>query len=261
MITHVSFALLLLFCAEPVLATDNYSYKADEYATISGGRSPDGRWSIAAHGEGEGGYGKFDFYLMREPAHKEPRRLHTGGSLDTAPLSLIAVWAPGSKHVALLHRIDRHVLDVELFAVTDRKARAVKVPLLLDVVGKHLLKKGTHYELFSRLYRVTWQKADRFVLQEADALDAHEPVFGAGLEPYVTVDRSGSERTFTYFSAQATCEICPKGELRIFDVKALPQSSWSEPIRYSPHLMFDTDRGLHSTETTLSSLDAQKDSK
>jgi hypothetical protein len=261
MIARVWFPLLLLLCAEPVVATDNHSYKADEYATISGGRSPDGHWSIAAHGEGEAGYGNFDLYLMREPAHEGAAPLHTGGSLDTAPLSIVAVWAPDSKHVALLHRIDRHVLNVQLFALADGKAHPIKVPLLLDVVGKHHLKKGVHYEFFSRLYRVTWQQADRLILEETDALDAATPIFGPGLETYLTVDQLGPERTFTYFSAQATYGINARGELRLDAVKALPQSSWSKPIQYSPHLIFDTERGLHSTETTLSSLDAQKDSK
>src|SRR5207248_2716995 len=138
------------------------------------------------------------------------------------------------------------------------KVRPIKVPLLLDVVGKQHLKQGVHYKFFSRLYRVTWEQADRFVLQESDTLDAPEPIFGTGLEPYVTLERLGSERTFTDFSAQATCEISAKGEVRVVDMKALPQSSWSKTIVYSPHLLFDTERGLHNTETTVSSLDALK---
>src|SRR5947207_11481798 len=226
MIARVCFALPLLLCAEPVVATDNYSYKADEYATISGGRSPDGRWSVAAHGEGEAGYGNFDLYLMREPAHEKPVPLRTRDCLDTAPLSIIAVWAPDSKHVALLNRSDRHVLDVRLFAVADGKMQPIKVPLLFDVVGKQSLKQGVHYELFSRLYRLTWQQADRFILQESDTLDAAEPIFDAGLESYSTLDRLGSERVFTEFSAEATCEIRAKGELHLVAVKGLPQSSW-----------------------------------
>ena len=111
------------------------------------------------------------------------------------------------------------------------------------------------------MYRVTWQQADRFVLQEFDTLDAAEPIFGPGLEPYVTLEPLASDRTFTEFSAQSTCEISAKDEVRFVDVKALPQSSWSETIVYSPHLLFDSKRGLHNTETTVSSLDAQKDSK
>ncbi len=118
-----------------------------------------------------------------------------------------------------------------------------------------------HYEVFSRLYRVTWQQPDRFILQESDTLDASEPIFSAGLEAYLTLDRLGPERTFTSFSAQAMCEITAKGELRVVTVKALPLSSWPKTIVYSPHLLFDPERGLHNTETTVSSLDAQKDRK
>ena len=130
----------------------------------------------------------------------------------------------------------------------------MKVPVPFDVVAKPHLKKGVHYEYSSRLYRVTWRQADRLMLEETDALDAHQPVFSAGLGAYVTVDQRGPVRTFTYFSAQGTYRINARGELRLDAVKALPRSSWSKPIRYSPHSIFDTENGLHSTETTLSSL-------
>jgi hypothetical protein len=260
-IARIWFSLLLLLSAESAVATDNYSYKAHEYATISDGRSPDGRWSIAAHGGGDYGYDGFDLYLMREPAHKTLAPLRVGEHLDTAPLSNIALWSPDSTHVALLYRIDRHVLDVRLFAVANGKVQPIKVPLPFDVVAKHHLKKGVHYEFSSVLYRVTWRQADRLILEEHDALDAHKPIFGAGLEAYLTVDQRGPERTFTYFSAQGAYGINARGELRLDAVKALPQSSWSKPIQYSPHLIFDTELGLHSTETTLSSLAAQKGSK
>jgi hypothetical protein len=141
------------------------------------------------------------------------------------------------------------------------KLQPIKIPLLLDVVGKQHLKQGVHYKFFSRLYRVTWQRADHFILQDLDTLDAAEPIFGPGLDPYVTVDRLGSERVFTEFSAEASCEISAKSELRLVAVKGLPQSSWPKTIVYSPHLLFEEGRDLHNTETILSSLDAQKDSK
>jgi len=86
--------LLLPLCTEPVVATDNHFYKADEYATVSGGRSPDGRWSVAAHGEGEAGYDNFDLYLISEAAREKPTALRTSDFLDTGPLSIFAVWAP-----------------------------------------------------------------------------------------------------------------------------------------------------------------------
>jgi hypothetical protein len=123
-IARIWFPLLLLLCTEPVIATYNYTYKAHEYATISGGRSPDGRWCVAAHGEGEADYGNFDLYLMREPAHEESAPLQTSDCLDTAPLSIIAVWGPDSNHVVLLNRSDRHVLEARLLGVADGKAAA-----------------------------------------------------------------------------------------------------------------------------------------
>jgi len=258
---RVCFFLLLLVWARPVAATDNYAYKDGEYVVISGGRSPDARWSVAAHGGGDAGYEHFDLYLMREPSHEKLAPLGMGDCLDTSPLSIIAVWAPDSKHVALLNRSDRHVLDMRLFAVADGKVQPIKVPLLFDVVGTQHLKQGVHYEFFSRLYRLTWRQGDRFILQGSDTLDAAEPIFDAGLESYSTLDRLGSERVFTEFSAEATCEIRAKGELRLVAVKGLPQSSWPKTIVYSPHLLFESGRGLHNTETSVSSLDAQKDSK
>jgi hypothetical protein len=258
---RVWFLWLLLLWARPVVATDNYSYKADEYAIISGGRSPDSRWSVAAHGDGPYGYEDFDLYLTREPAHEKLAPLRTRDYLDTEPLSIVALWAPDSKHVAILNRVDRHVLGLRLFAVADGKVQSIKVPLLINLVGQQHLKPGVHYEFFSRLYRVTWQEPDRLTFEELDTLDASEPIFGAGLEAYLTLDRLGPERTFTNFSAHAACEITGRGELRLLSVKPLPLPKWPRTIVYSPHLRCDPQGGLHNTETTVSSLDAQKDRK
>jgi hypothetical protein len=258
---RVWFLLLLLLWARPVVATDNYSYKADEYAIISGGRSPDDRWSVAAHGDGPYGYDDFDLYLMREPAHEKLVPLRTHDYLDTGPLSIVALWAPDSNHVAVLNRTDRHVLDLRLFAVADGKVQPIKVPMLVNLVGQKYLKPGVHYKFFSRLYRVTWEKLDRLTLEELDTLDAPEPIFSAGLEAYLTLDRLGTERTFTNFSVHAVCEVTEKGELRLLSVKPLPLPEWSRTIVYSPHLRCDSHRGLHNTETTMSSLDTQKDQK
>ena len=258
---RVWFLLLLLLWARPVAATDNYSYKADEYAIISGGRSPDGRWSVAAHGDGPYGYEDFDLCLMREPAHEKLAPLRTRDYLDTGPLSIVALWAPDSKHVAVLNRSDRHVLDLRLFGVADGKVQSIKVPLLVNFVGQQHLKPEVHYEFFSRFYRVTWQKPARLTLEELDTLDASEPIFSGGLEAYLTVDRLGPERAFTNFSAHAACEITGKGELRLLSVKPLPLPNWPRTIVYSPHLRCDPQHGLHNTETAVSSLEAQKDRK
>jgi hypothetical protein len=251
------FLLLLLLWARPAAATDNYSYRAGEYATISGGRSPDGRWSIAAHGGGPYGDDDFDLYLMREPAHEKLRPLRTRYHLDTGPLSIVGLWAPDSSRVVVLNRADRHILDLRLFAVAGGKVQPIDVPSLVSTISQQHLKPGVRSELSSRFYRVTWQKPDRLTLEEFDVFDAAEPIFSDGLEAYLTVERVGAKRTFTDFSAAAMCEITKKGKLRLLGVK--PLWKWPRTIVYSPHLRYDRQGGLHDTETTASALAAQKD--
>jgi hypothetical protein len=58
-----AFFVLGVFAAA-ALATSNYDYKPGEYVTVSGGKSPDGRYLIATHGEGELGYDNWHVYLM-----------------------------------------------------------------------------------------------------------------------------------------------------------------------------------------------------
>ena len=52
-------AALVLFSvtlfSDSAYATSNYTYKPDEYVVIVDGRSPDGRYTIASHGDGEDG--------------------------------------------------------------------------------------------------------------------------------------------------------------------------------------------------------------
>ena len=241
--------------AKLACATDNYAYRADEYAIISGGQSPDGRCSISAHGGGNYGYDEFDLYLMREPTHEKLVPLRIGEHLDTAPLSNIALWAPDSKHVAILFRTGRHILDLRLFAVEDGSARSIDVPPLVNTFGQKHFRPGGSHELFSRYCRVIWQTPDSFALEEFVAFDAGKPVFRTGMEAYVKVDRYAGH-TFTSFSARAVCEITKGGKLHILGTKPLPDVE--RTIVYSPHLRVDPQWGLHDTETTMSSLEAQK---
>ena len=254
---RVTIFMLLIFATLPVAATDNYSYKDDEYAIISHGRSPDDRLSIAAHGGGEAGYDHFALYLMREPAHEKIASLDTGECLDTSPLSIIAVWAPDSQRVAVLHRSDRHVLELRLFAISAGGAQSMKVPLLLDVVGHQHLNPGAHYEVLSRLYRIKWAQPDRLRVEELDSLRSSAPIFRKGIEPYLTFDDLDAEDTFTTFSASTTATISTNSELRLGHVSPLPVSDWPKTIVYSAHLRVDPHRGLYNTETSLSSLDSQ----
>lgn len=248
--------LLAVLWAAPAAATDNYVYRAGEYVTISGGRSPDGRWSIAAHGDGELGYDNFHLYLLREPSHKKLVMLRTGDHLDTGPLSIVGLWSPDASRVAILYRSDRHIMDLRLFDVTDGKLHRVNVPSLVKVVGQRYFKPGTRRELFGRQYRVVWQKPDHLILEESETFDAAQPAFRPGLEPYLTVNQTNPNRVFTGFVATARYKVTKTGKLRLLEVR--PVSNESQTFIYSPHLRVDPEHGLYDTETSLSSLAAQK---
>ena len=60
----------LLFPATGALATSNYEYGPDEYVTIAKGFSPDGKYAITAHGEGELGDENFHLFLTDAVAGK-----------------------------------------------------------------------------------------------------------------------------------------------------------------------------------------------
>jgi hypothetical protein len=204
---------------------------------------------------------------MREPVHEKLAPLRASyapdtGYLDTGPLSIVALWAPDSAHVAVLNRSDRHVLDLALFGVANGKVRPLEVPRLFDLVGRRHLEPHAQYTLFGRLYRFTWENSGRgLILEEWDDFAAHKRIFRTGLEGYLTLTRLGPERAFSDFSARAVCEITRKGELRTLSIKPLPLANWPKTIVYSPHLLFEQKLGLHDTETTMSSLNAQKNGK
>ena len=251
-------AFLLLLPTRRVVATDNYAYRKDEYAEISGGKSPDGRWSIAAHGDDSAGYDGFQLHLMREPAHKRVFSLPADEHLDTAPLSNVAIWAPDSHHVIILYRTDRHVLDLRLFRVASDTMQSIKVPSLASTVSQGRLSLDGPEELIGRYYQLSWQDTKRFILEEFDAFSGAKPFSQAELEAYFKTD-DGEERNLTSFSAQALYELTDRSKVSISKIKPLPDQE--RTIVYSPHLRFDHERGLYNTETSVSSLEAQKDQK
>src|ERR1700757_2785968 len=113
-------ATFLALGATPARATDEHTYGKDEYGIIRDGLSPDKKMSLAAHGDGEGGNENFHVWLMSEPLHRRLVRLDDIGSdnnLDTGPNAYRAVWAPDSRHAAVNFRSDRHVLELNLYAI------------------------------------------------------------------------------------------------------------------------------------------------
>lgn len=127
--------LLLVFCvAVPcasILATDNYEYGDDEYVTITNGISPNGRYAITAHGEGEYGYDNFHLFLTDAVTGARMSVLkEIVEPLDTGAGSYGAKWAGDSHSVVIVYRIDRHEpLKVVSYRIADRQAFLIKGPV------------------------------------------------------------------------------------------------------------------------------------
>lgn len=89
-------------------ATSNREYGPNEYVVIDGGLSPDRKYSLAAHGNGELGYGNFHIYLMNAVTGKKIGPLEEiKDTLDTGADAFYAKWLPNSTEVAIRYRIDR----------------------------------------------------------------------------------------------------------------------------------------------------------
>jgi hypothetical protein len=91
-------------------ATSNYNYIPGEYIVIVDGRSPDGRYAIASHGDGEDGYDNFHLYLMDAMTGKKIGPLEEiKDTLDTGADAFYAKWSADSGQVSITYRVDRHV--------------------------------------------------------------------------------------------------------------------------------------------------------
>ena len=125
----VSAFFALAAFAAAALATSNYDYKPGEFVTVSGGKSPDGRYVIATHGEGELGYDNWHVYLMDAVTGKRIGPLEEiKDPLDTAADAYLAKWSPDSSRVAISYRADRHVMVTIVYRIANRRAYLVSGP-------------------------------------------------------------------------------------------------------------------------------------
>jgi hypothetical protein len=110
-------------------ATSNYEYKPDEYVVISDGRSPDGKYSIAAHGEGELGDENFHLYLMNAKTGKTIETLEeVKDTLDTGADAFYSKWSADSREVAIRYRADRHEARMVRYRIIDGHAKLLSGP-------------------------------------------------------------------------------------------------------------------------------------
>ncbi len=166
----VALLLLTVCAATPACATAEYDYKTNERWIIDGGLAPNKKLAISVGlAADKGPY----FFVTVEPAHKVAARLEgIDLELDTAPEALHAIWAPDSKHVAVIFRTERHVLTMWLYAVDGRRAELVATDDLLDQVIKGKQIAIDDYSLRLRTMEITWQNAQRFQLIEKWIFDA-----------------------------------------------------------------------------------------
>lgn len=164
----MAIALLATMASTQVHATSNHGYKKHEYPVIGGGRAPNGRLAIAAHGEGDDGYDDFHLYLRasRRIVQSLPA-IESKDILDTSPEAYDAAWSPDSRRVAITFRNSRHTLDLRLYDLRGRHLHRVIAP---DPVDRFIKKANTDPDdLRTRLITVSWLGPTRFRLKQQNS--------------------------------------------------------------------------------------------
>jgi hypothetical protein len=213
-------ALSLLLAAPPAGATDSHTFARDEYAIIGGGLAPNRTVSLAAHGDGEGGSDNFHIWLMAEPGHRKLEALDgisSDNNLDTGPKAYFAQWSNDSRRVAVSFRSDRHVRQLNLYAVENRRARPIPGPTLFrQVTGGDI---DPQWDMRPSMSELTWKGSDRFVLRERRRFITSEADFAGKLGAYgKLIDKLDNGRFWVEFSAEADCVVAGN-RYRIVDIR------------------------------------------
>jgi hypothetical protein len=215
--------LLLAAFAGPAHATAEHDYKTNERLIIDGGLAPNKKLAVSVGLAGDKGpY----FFVTLEPAHKVAARLEgIELELDTAPEALHAIWAPDSKHVAIIFRTERHVLTMWLYGVDGRRAELIATGDLLDQVTKGKQITIDDYSLRLRTMEITWQGPQRFHLVEKWIFDAPDRKLARAVgsfgkespnDNYKDTDKDGKPVwTFVDVAIDADCEITPGNRLHV----------------------------------------------
>jgi hypothetical protein len=236
MLRHLIWALVLIGTVAPAHATAVYDYKINEYVVVDHGRAPNGKFSIAAHGEGQGGSDNFHLYLMAEPAHEPVAALPSIDShviLDSGPGAFYARWSPDSGHIAIMFRTGRHVAVMLLYEIRDGQPHQMDGPTLFSAVTKGAPESTDDYDLRTSVTELSWIDATTFQLVERRLFDSSVPAFARRLGAFGRQDTKPHETTtgdnkvkydwyFVDFSARGLGEITSGGRYRIKDLKPAP---------------------------------------
>jgi hypothetical protein len=226
--SRILFATLATFLAlavSPARATDEHDYARDEYGIIRDGLAPNGRMSLAAHADPQsGGHGlghNFHVWLMAEPAHRRLVRLPDIGPealLDTGPHAYRAMWSADSRHVAVNFRSDRHVLELNLYAIENPSAHLISGSTLFRNVTSREVGPDENYGY--RVAWITWTGPRRFLLREQHTFHVADASALRKLGAYGKVASTRDDGTLMVeFSAEADCVLVAGHRYRIVDLR------------------------------------------
>ena len=199
-------------------ASAGHDDKQTDYVVVDGGRAPDNRFSIAAHREWQGG-GKFQLYLMAEPAHEKIASL---GSIDahavleSAASAFAARWAPDSRHVALMLRTDRHDTTMQLFEIRDRRPHRLDGPTLFRAAAGSIPESSHDYVPTASVTELKWLGPATFQLKDYRVYMTSTPNLARALGAFAKPSPSGR---LVEFSAQAVGEFAPGDRYKIKDLQ------------------------------------------
>ena len=197
--------------ATQAAATSNYDYAPNEYAIVQDGLSPDGKYSIAAHGNDQGGNEDFRLYLMAEPLHSKLGPLEGAVPwLDTRPKAFDAVWSQDSQFVALGYRLDRHLYTINhVYRIGDGRAYPVGGPNLVEAMGiKAEYREGVDFQ--SVMEQLVWLGPGRFRLMGHGTI-VMPPELAQTLDKYGKQVKAPEpwrgDLVFFEYNIEAECEI------------------------------------------------------
>lgn len=211
-------ALLLAFAASPAFATAEHKYAKNEYAIILGGKAPNGKLSVAAHGEGDAGSENFRLSLMAEPGHRKLMTLDSVNDdniLDSAPDAFHAAWSADSRTVAVSFRSERHIVTLNIYAVDGARAKLLNGPdLFRDVTGR-AVDGANDLDMRSSIPQFTWLAPRRFHLTDYRVFVADDTKLADKLGPLGKASKRDGGGNTIEFSAEADGELLPDGKIRM----------------------------------------------
>ena len=209
----------------PARATSFHTYGKDDYARVGDGMAPNKKYSIAAHGHGEDGDEDFHLYLMEEPGHRKIGPLEEIKSiLDTAPEAFQAKWSANSRFVALLHRADRHLIELHLYRIENGRAYPITGPSLISAASGFDVETSKSVLLRAKSLELTWLGSGRFQLKEEGTLTAPPDIalplgkFGTAKDTSGPNDAPAPSQVIEY-KLVGECEIVDGEKFKVIGVK------------------------------------------